>query len=215
MGMAGRGNVGEEPDGLARGGGASHARAGRRGVIMTDPGGDDGRRRAPKVLLAALLILYLGQLAVIEHYGEPYPALTMPDFPDRGRPFDESLAAPEVRFVVRFADDTTARLTLAQVLAKVPEPMRWAIVANNFSPDRFRPPSAHVEPLAHGLLAGRQVMWQRVGDRSLAHAARAWLRQRCEALFPGRRAVSVAVQWYDTAVNGDPRLRYEGTVDVR
>lgn len=154
--------------------------------------------RAPALAAGLLIAAFLAQHLFIAVYGEPYPALLMPDFSGGGQMHGARQVFHSVRFDVEFADGSTKTLTARELLRDIPDSQHWAIVNNTFR--RLDPGGTAADEPIRGWLPGRQRWWQRRYDRSRAFKAAPWLRARLERMFPGERPSAVTVRWIHIVV---------------
>jgi hypothetical protein len=151
-------------------------------------------RMTPRVVMGALVLAFAAQLEVINLYGEPYPALVMPEFRGGGMALRFPQQLPLPAFVVHFADGSKETLTMRALLDGVTDGQHWHIIWSNFGLDRLSAPAATAGP-ADGWLPGWSLTQQRRKDPARAAAAVPWLRTRLEQVFPGRQPMAVVVRW--------------------
>jgi hypothetical protein len=159
------------------------------------------RHRASLIPLAFTFpfIAVLFQFALIEAgFGEPYPAIIMPDF--RGTGGAQGAATVTViEIEVTFADRSVAHPALATLLAPLPGSMA-AQVSRNFraTPTGPVPPRAGVKAwLVDHLTPMRTLRLRRfaAGNPPQADTVQ-WLRERLERLYPGKPIERVDFNWF-------------------
>lgn len=135
-------------------------------------------------------------------FGEPYPALIMPAFDGLATNPDGRIPAESVSVIVTFADGAVEPMPLRMLFAGAPSSHIMAMAQIALKPKPPRPPARPPDPwwralikqyVAPGLAlrAARTQYWSGLDPRTVA-----WLRAKTQAVFPGRRAAAVTVEWY-------------------
>ncbi len=165
-------------------------------------------RRRPSTRLIPLAFALpfaavLVQFAIIgAGFGEPYPAIMMPDFRGTGGSRDGIVRIRVLEIVVTFLDGSVEHPTLATLLTPMPESVFAQVSLRNF---RVTTPFPSGEQPRVGLKAW--LVDHVTPIRSIRYRRRAagnppppdtvqWLRDRLRLIYPGRQAQRIQFQWY-------------------
>ena len=149
---------------------------------------------------AAVLV----QFAIIgAGFGEPYPAIMMPDFRGKGASRAGIVRVRTLEVAVAFVDGSAAQPTLAALLTPLPRSMFAQVTLRNFRatapfPLGDEPPRVGVKAwLVDHVTPIRSIRYRRraAGNPPPPDTV-AWLRDRLRLMYPGRQAQRIQFQWY-------------------
>lgn len=147
----------------------------------------------------AIPLAFVGQLAFMHKFGEPYPALMMPRFAEAGPAGDRPVSVTVATITFGYRDHQTRTIEPKELLAPIHVGHHGTIMTNIFSelpatPPRQRAPEGRRDPplwLFPGYKLGRSSRHTAEHQSSL----KAWLRQRASALYQGAAPSRCTVRW--------------------
>jgi hypothetical protein len=165
--------------------------------------GGNVSKRFVRSLFALVIGLYLMQLAFVSRLTQPYPALMMPSFRGTGLDEEGGFRNRTASIVVTFNNGETETLTPGELFAGASSAyhgalMKWFAVPE--AEERRADRETGMRKLLRQVLPGMAVRGrsQALGGSSPAMAA--WLRQRLEAMYPGREPQQVRFVWYNERI---------------
>lgn len=156
-------------------------------------------------LFVAAVLAQPVQYVVISRLGEPYPALTMPQFAGTMTDSIGRVTTRAVEAVVAFDDASVETVSMGSLLAQAPVSHRPAIarfvfgvrdtVARTTPPEPTGLKQRLKRALLPGLVAKYRLLEQPTADPRTVQ----WLGQRLHALYPSKRPIRASFHWYDDA----------------
>lgn len=161
----------------------------------------DQPRMPIRLVFIAVAIACALQYDLVNRLGEPYPALTMPGFPEAGGYHDGKVQVRRLEAVFVTTDGEAISFTQRDLLSDFPDSHHGTIARSFLSP---LPERATLSPapssrrgfryrIFPGMEAGRI-------DRTNADnitSLRAWIQMRAHILVPNRWIERVELQWYE------------------
>ena len=159
-------------------------------------------RRAIRLVFWLLLLSQPFQYVFVARFGEPYPALMMPQFVGSMTDVNGEIRSETAESKIAFVDRSTALLSTEELLSNAPASHRDTIMQFAFglrpTGDSLRDSSSSItarikaSPLFPGLAARYSARTRTQVDPR----TRAWLTKRFRELYPSRTATAVTFVWY-------------------
>jgi len=156
-------------------------------------------------LFAAAILAQPLQYVIVSRLGEPYPALTMPQFAGTMTDANGRVRTRTVEAEVTFDDASVEWVSMGSLLAQAPLSHRPAIARFVFGVRdtlaSATPPSATnlkqriKRALFPGLVAKYRLLEQTTADPRTVQ----WLERRLRTLYPAKRPLNANFHWYDDA----------------
>jgi hypothetical protein len=170
-------------------------------------------RTAIKWLFAVVVLSQPLQYLLVSKFGEPYPALMMPQFAGTLTDANGNIRTRTVEARVLFEDNSTESVSINKLLFPAPVSHQDAILEYVFgvpTQSNSRPPSSTSlsQRIKSTLFPGLVVKYAKYARRSQENAdpqTIVWLRKRLQDLYPSRNAKTVIFTWYqDSYLPGSP-----------
>src|SRR6202171_4287508 len=159
------------------------------------------KRKSRIKLLFAAVILWQGLQSLINaKFGEPYPALIMPNFSGTKVDHNGTIRFSDVKCKVLFQDGRVGWASAHDLLSPAPSSQHTAIMEHMFSP----PPATTVQlphTLKSRLFPGRTLSYVRGTQKELDPQTKEWLKRRIQVLYPAGEPKVITFIWYEDVFN--------------
>jgi hypothetical protein len=162
-------------------------------------------RAAVYSVVAFLIVLQPLQYLFIARFGEPYPALTMPQFAGTMTDSSGAIRIVTVAGRVSFDDNSTEWISTDTLLSRAPVSHRTLMMDFAFGPPRanaasVKSSSGLIASLKTSRLLPGLVAKYKRSDRTQSDPpdprTREWLKLRLHDLYPSRNATAISFIWY-------------------
>lgn len=156
-----------------------------------------------KFLFAAVILTQPLQYMFIAKYGEPYPALTMPNFTGNKTDRNGNISFTNVICKVNLSNGRVRWLTEHDLLPQVPSSHQYPIMSHMFGVPSDATDSWPPNSLKARLFRGEALSRARSAQKELDPQTKDWLKRKLHELYPSQEPEMITFIWYQDVFNAN------------